>query len=245
MNIYYKIIRAISCLLIQKKIKITRTAPLISYTFDDAPNSAFTNGKNILKKYGYNGTYYISLGLLDKNRPDGGYFDVNHLREVVQDGGELACHTFNHIHLYHSSKEEILLDLKKNDQSINEIIPGYVFKNFSYPYGEQNIHSKIIIRKKFKSARSIKGGINTGSTDLNNLKSQALGNGDSLEKIYHIIDETIRTNGWLIFFTHDIQSDPSEWGCSPEYFEAVVKYCFEKGIETKTIAEVLKNVPLR
>ncbi|MBA3706807.1 MAG: polysaccharide deacetylase family protein, partial [Bacteroidetes bacterium] len=95
MSIYFKIKRAIACLLIQQKNKLDLSEPIVSFTFDDVENSAFTNGASILKKYGYHGTYYISLGLSYKNESRNGIFDSDLLEGIVNDGGELACHTYS------------------------------------------------------------------------------------------------------------------------------------------------------
>ena len=242
MGIYSKIKRAIACLLIQKKIAINLSEPIISFTFDDVPNSALINGEDILSKYGYQGTYYISLGLMDKTTPNGGYCDPVYLNKIIKNGGELACHTFNHIRLYSSSKEQILLDLEKNKKKIDEIIPGYSFSNFSYPYGEQTMTSKIIIRDKYKSARSIKSGINSGAIDLNNLKAVMLTDDVKPEDIFAMIEKTIKSNGWLIFFTHNVETPVLPYGCSPNYFETITKYCFEKKINVLTIEKAVNKI---
>lgn len=239
MRIYKRLSRALACLIIRKRKKLNLTEPVITFTFDDVPDSGFINGKAILKKYGYQGTYYIALGLLDKSREDGDYFDPAYLKEVVDDGGELACHTFNHIHLYTSNKKEIAADLAKNQEKLNELVPGYTFSNFSYPYGEQSFVSKIIIRDRYTSARGVMNGINSNPVDLNNLKSFEIDNSIKLEDMYSLIDRTIASKGWLIFFAHDVEENFSPWGCPPEYLESIVKYCYDKKVKVLTVEKVL------
>jgi peptidoglycan/xylan/chitin deacetylase (PgdA/CDA1 family) len=241
-NVYYKIQRAISNILITKKRALNLPEAVITFTFDDIPNSAFTNGRRILNQYGYKGTYYVALGLTDKNREGGSYFDPACLKQIVDDGGELGCHTYNHIHLYTSGKKQIIDDLDANQKKINEYVPGYKFKNFSYPYGEQNFISKLITRKRYKSARSVKHGINTNITDLNNLKAVGLEEVLKLEEVYNEIEQAIKLKGWLILFAHDIEPSHSLWGCTPEYFERVVKYCSDRKVKVLTVEKVLENI---
>ncbi len=239
---YNKIKKVLSSL-IHKKVYLDLPEAVISFTFDDAPNSAFTNGAQILKKYGYNGTYYISLGLLDHNRPEGVYFDTRHLNRIIADGGELACHTFNHIHFYNSKKKQIINDFKKNQKKITEFIPGHIFTNFSYPYGEKTIVSKKLIRNTYKSARSSQRGINFNYTDLSDLKAVNLENYSlNLDEIVAIIEKAIKNKGWLIFYTHNVEMEPSNGGCTLEYFESVVKYCYEKKIKVLTVENLLKTI---
>jgi peptidoglycan/xylan/chitin deacetylase (PgdA/CDA1 family) len=242
MSIYLKIKRAVACLLIKDIQTLNLSEPLISFSFDDAPDSAFVTGKSTLQKYGYQGTYYISLGLKQEGNPHQSYFDTTHLKKVVSDGGDLACHTYNHIHLYTSEKNKILLDLDQNQKKVREFVPGYTFSNFSYPYGEQTISAKMVIRKKFRSARSVKAGINNNPIDLNNLKALQLEKNLPVENVYALIDQAVAENGWLIFYTHDIQENCSPWGCTPQYFEKVVKYCFEKKLNVQTIEKGLDKL---
>lgn len=36
------------------------------------------------------------------------------------------------------------------------------------------------------------------------------------EGIDRAFDETLDKNGWLIFYSHDVETTPSPYGCSPE-----------------------------
>ncbi len=245
MNLYFKIKRAIACFLIQEKIKTKLDEPLISFSFDDAPNSAFVAGRSILNKYGYKATYYISLGIREQDNPQKGYFETAHLKEVIAEGGELACHTYSHIHFYTSSIKSLQNDLEENQRKLNEILPEYRFSNFSYPYGEQTISGKVLVRSKFRSARSVKAGINSNPVDLNNLRALQLEKSLTLEKAFEYIDQTIAQKGWLIFYSHDIQDDCSSWGCTPSFFEQVVKYCSDRKLNVRTIDQGLDLLKVR
>jgi peptidoglycan/xylan/chitin deacetylase (PgdA/CDA1 family) len=241
MRFYYKIKRALACLLIREEREIDLSEAVISFSFDDAPDSAFTEGRTILKKYGYSATYYISLGLSKLEKSEASYFDTSHLKNVVQDGGELACHTYDHIHFYTSGKKQVLQTLEQNQEAIDKLIPGYRFRNFSYPYGEQTFFSKKLIRSRFNSGRSVISGINTNPVDLNNLKATQLDAELVPEMVFAMIDQTIERKGWLIFYTHDVAEPCSQWGCMPSYFEQVVKYCAEKKVKVMTVEKVLKT----
>lgn len=237
MNLYYKIKRYIACRIINKKIPINLSQALITFSFDDVPNSAITNGARILKQFGYNGTYYISLGLRDKTNTRQPYFDHSQLQQIVDDGGELACHTFDHIQLYKSDKNKIVSDLEKNQLQMEALIPGYKFHNFSYPYGQQTFLSKLIVKKRYRSARGVNAGMHIKHADINNLKAVELQGSLELKKAFSLIDEAIQNNAWLILYTHDVEANPTICGCSPDYFEAVVKYCFDKKVKVVTIDE--------
>lgn len=241
MNLYYKIKRVLACRIINKKVPLNLSQALITFSFDDIPNSAVTNGARILKKYGFKGTYYVSLGLRNENNTNT-HFDHSYLQQIVDGGGELACHTFEHIQLYKSGRNKIITDLEKNQRQIETLIPGYKFRNFSYPYGQQTFLSKLIVKKRYTSARGVKAGMHIKYADLNNLKAIELQDNLELEKIYSLIDEAIQNNAWLILYTHDVEINHSRGGCSPAYFESIVKYCFDKKVEVLTIDEAINKI---
>jgi hypothetical protein len=50
---------------------------------------------------------------------------------------------------------------------------------------------------------------------------------NSLAPIRSVIDQACVANGWLIFVTHDISDHPTPFGCTPQFFEDIVKYAVE------------------
>ncbi len=225
-----------------KTAKIKLNEPVISFTFDDAPASAFENGGAVLSKYGFAGTYYIALSFLD-NKTSEVCFTGKHLERCLDAGNELACHTFSHINFYKTDEKTIEEDLDKNSEELKKLFPGRRFKNFAYPLGEQTLVGKKLVRDRFRSARGIAPGINRGRTDLNSLKAiQLYEDRNALDYIYQQIAEVKRSNGWLIFYTHDVRRNYSAYGCSQHYFEAVVKKCYETKIKVMTVNQVLDAV---
>jgi hypothetical protein len=99
-----------------------------------------------------------------------------------------------------------------------------------------------IIKNKFKSGRSIYKGINNNKVDLNCLKSVRIYESIVPDEIIAMIELAIRLNGWIIFYTHDVEQNPSKEGCSPGYFEAVVRYCFEKKLKVLPVNRVLEII---
>jgi len=242
MNLFYKIKRVFANQLIQKRIPVNLSHPIISFCFDDIPNSAITNGSRILNKYGYAGTYYVCMNLSDNNDSNKPYFDHSLLKQLVANGEEIACHTADHIPLYNTGRQRLLRNLKKNQQQINELIPGYKFKNFSYPRGEQTFRSKYILKKIYQSARGVKAGMHIKDMDIYNLHANELRDYLPLKEVLSMIDKAIEHNAWLIFYTHDVEKNPTDFGCSPEYFEAVISYCAEKKLEVHTIDKAISKI---
>lgn len=212
----------------------------VSFTFDDAPKSAFTLVQNILNAHQIKGTYYVSLSFLDTFSENKNLYDKEDLLSCRLNGHELACHTFGHVH-FNKIKDQstVETEILKNTQALKKVGIDATLQNFAYPYGEQTLIAKKIVSQYFNTCRGINQGINSGMIDANNLKAIKLYEQVySLDKIYAILEELAKNGGWLIFYTHDVQPDYSKFGCSVEYLEKVINKCVELGVMIKPVNEV-------
>ncbi|HTV54138.1 MAG TPA: hypothetical protein VMI06_04405, partial [Terriglobia bacterium] len=84
---------------------------------------------------------------------------------------------------------------------------------------------------------------NSGIADLNQLSAYFLEKaGSNFELVKALIDKNREARGWLIFATHDISSAPSPFGCTPEFFEGVVRYAIDSGAQILPVAAALNVV---
>ena len=225
-----------------KKTYVKLDRPVISFTFDDAPVSAFLNGGSILSKFGVGGTYYIALSLMNGPDPET-RFTTEHLKKALAQHNELGCHTYSHMDLSKTLSSIGIADIQKNQEVATALVPGLELKNFSYPFGAQTLPMKKFASTQFRSARGIEEGINVDTVDLCNLKTVKLYEGKhTLDYIFEKISEAERTNGWLIFYTHDVEDKFTDWGCSPRYFESVVHECLKRGIRVATVNDALNLI---
>ena len=228
-----------------KKVDIKLPKPVITFTFDDAPISAFLNGGNILAKFGFGGTFYISLSLMNGPDPET-RFTLTHLRNATTQHHELGCHTYGHTDLSKTTAARGIADIELNQKKLQTLLPGAEFRNFSYPFGSETRPVKKYASTRFRSARGIEEGINLDGTDMCNLRTVKLYEAKyPLDYIFEKISEVEKNKGWLIFYTHDVQEKYTDWGCSPAYFEAVVHECAKRGITVATINESLNLIENR
>ena len=236
------ILRKRTAHLLHKKPIQVKNQKIISFTFDDVFDSSFQQGGNILKKYNAKGTFYLSMSFM-KGLGEKTLFTENALRESVKDGHEMGGHTFGHLSAFKVSKEELLKDMEKNEKKFKDLNLGIHFENFAYPYGDQVPMVKSSMGEAYQSNRGITEGVNNNLVDLNNLKAVRLFEKEySIEHINKILEDFNKTGGWLIFYTHEVEENYSQWGCSPKYFEEVVKRTTELNIPIKTIKEALKII---
>jgi peptidoglycan/xylan/chitin deacetylase (PgdA/CDA1 family) len=213
--------------------------PVVSFSFDDFPRSAYTVGGSILRRCGGLGTYYVTPGLMSKTNELGKQFELNDLRALIEDGHELASHTRSHLSSRQVAFEEFQDDTQKGREAIAEIVGEKDSGNFAYPFGCVTVEAKRKLGPQMVSCRGTIGGINGPEIDLNLLRANRLYGGiNRLEQVRKLIQTNEREKGWLIFYTHDVSESPSAYGCTPMLLEASVSYAAQRA-RIMTVAAVL------
>ncbi len=216
---------------------------MISFTFDDFPRTALNVGGEILKRFDLSGTYYTALGLLGKDSPSGQLFFAEDLKTALEQGHELGCHTYSHCHSWQTETKDFEESINRNRAALKEFVPGSEFESFSYPISEPRPLTKRATAKYFRCCRAGGQTYNAGRTDLNQLSAYFLekvkGN---IQPIKDLIEENKKLRGWIIFATHDISSQPSPYGCTPEFFEEVVKYAVGSGAQILPVVQALRKI---
>jgi peptidoglycan/xylan/chitin deacetylase (PgdA/CDA1 family) len=228
------------CSFHRRSVALGDCGPIVSFCFDDFPRSAYTVGGSILKRFGARGTFYLSMGLMNGWEEPSERVTVDDLRSLVEDGHELATHTFSHVSPRALPLAKFRQDVRKGQEAIRQIglAPS---ANFAYPFGEVTLAAKGALAAELASCRSIYGGVNGALVDLNLLLANSL-YGDTervaaAERL--ILENQDRRRGWLIFYTHDVRTAPSSFGCTPRLLESAVSYSMQRGSRILTVAEVL------
>lgn len=229
--------------LFRKLQSINLERPIISFSFDDFPRTALLAGGKILRRYGVCGTYYTALGLIGGDSPSGPIFVADDLKRVLNDGHELGCHTFSHCHSWETQPRAFEQSILENRRALSELIPSYHFQSFSYPISSPRPFSKRAAAKYFLSSRGGGQKFNSGTADLNQLSAYFLEKaGGNLELPKVLIDQNREAKGWIVFATHDVAPQPSIYGCTPEFFEEVVRYSVESGAQILPVTEALDAI---
>jgi peptidoglycan/xylan/chitin deacetylase (PgdA/CDA1 family) len=217
--------------------------PLISFTFDDFPRSALFTGGALLEQYGVAGTYYASLGLMEKVAPTGEIFHRSDLAILLDQGHELGCHTFAHCHAYDTSADEFEHSILENRHALHRVAPEARFETMSYPISCPRPGTKRRCAKYFSACRAGGQTLNAGTIDLNHLSAFFIEQSrDNPDAITRIIDETCRARGWLILATHDVCDDPTPYGCKPKLFESILRYAARSSASVVPMREALRHL---
>jgi len=238
-------IRTVTDLFFKRPFKVITTVPFISFTFDDFPRTALYAGGSILMKHGLRATYYASLGLMGKENATGEIFTRDDLKELFAQGHELGCHTFAHCHSWNTRPRAFEDSIKKNMLVLDELVPGAVFRSFSYPIIGPRPDSKRRASRYFRCCRGGGQTYNIGTIDLNFLKAYFLEKTHNNSRLVReIIDRNGQDRGWLIFATHDISETHTKYGCNPSFFEDTVKYALASGATILPVTEALDAIAL-
>lgn len=158
--------RTLSTVLARRLVKMQNAMPLISFTFDDFPLSALEIGGRILCSYGVRGSYYVSLGLLDRDEPTGHICSSADLTEVIAQGHELGCHTFGHADAWESDPGSFEESIWANRLRLTEILPDANFTTMSYPINTPQPDTKRRSGRHFAGCRGGGQSFNVREMDI-------------------------------------------------------------------------------
>ena len=192
---------------------------------------------------------------MGKPSPLGPMFRVEDLKELVDQGHELGCHTFGHCHSWNTPPDVYERAIIENQRALTEVLPNASFQTFSYPFSAPRLAVKQVASRHFLCCRG--GGLRAGryilrhaaggqtfnswTTDLNCLCAFFLEKSrDNPDAVKSLIDQNARARGWLIFATHDVQAAPSPYGCTPGFFEQVVQWALGSGAQVLPVLEALQ-----
>ena len=212
--------------------------PTISFTFDDVPDSALAFGHPIMRSAGIVGTWYIATALLGQPSPVGMVASAQGVADLHAAGHEIGNHTCHHLNASHVPAAIYAEDIRHNRAELSRLLPGAALRSFSYPYGAVTAPAKRVAMAQATTCRGIIGGIVRSRVDLallpaNKLYSRSV----PLASVERLI-ESVRRGGWAILYTHDVTPEPSAWGCTPDYFAAVVAAVARAGLAVRTIGDV-------
>lgn len=224
-----------------KKLTMRNTRPLVSFTFDDAAATACTIGAGLLEQIHARGTFYISGEKCGKPSPTGRLATVEQLKALHANGHEIACHTFSHMPVVGISRQALASDLDRNRLFLQSILGDSPISNFAYPYGDISFATKRYLARRYDSCRALTPGVNADVADLSVLKSNALEQASvGRQDVSHLITETVRRNGWLLFATHDVDDAPTRYGVRPDLLAFAMRSALAAGCRLVTVAQALR-----
>lgn len=226
------------------RTRIEPTRPIVSFSFDDAPLSAWHAGAPMLEDAGWRGTFYLAGGLVAGAMPEFDIMPAEGCADLTARGHELGCHTYAHPKLSTLSEAALGADLDRNGRFLKELDGRAARRNFAVPYTMMAPFRQPMLRARFRTSRGGWPRVNRGPTDLHCLSSVEL-HQDTFDPgwLAGFLDDLARAPGWLIFFTHYVEDDPrGGFGVTPRQFGAVVDEVARRGFDVLTVDAALDRM---
>lgn len=218
---------------------------VFSLSFDDIPETAWTEAGPILAEHGVKATYYVCGGLESGRNLDLPQFTTDHLQALHAAGHEVGCHTYSHLSALRASPADYDADLERNAAWVAERLDGHRMTTFAWPYGDVAYGVKAVVADRFDLGRGVRDGVNVGSADRAVMQAIGLESrrlpGYDLEAL---MAETIEQRGWLIAYGHDVMDGPTPYGCTPDDLDRVIRLAKAAGLEVLPVAKALEQMAL-
>lgn len=214
-----------------------------SISFDDIPASAARIGAPILETAGVRGTFYMCGG------HTGGAFegriqhDADDIRRLHEAGHEIACHSFGHPNVARIDDADREADRVRNADFVRRTLGDVQLSSFAYPYGAISPGAKRYYGSRFLTCRGVRWGLNAGIADFSDLRAVAIERRlHDRVRLREMIGKAVETQAWIIFFTHDVETDPSPWGCTPGDMEDVLVALADAGVAVRPVKAAAAEV---
>jgi len=214
----------------------------VSFSFDDFPKSSAIAGAKALEDQNLRATYYACAGQMGTSNHFGQLFERKDLLRLSHAGHEIGCHTKNHIDCAASSLSAVQRDVIENQEQLSRM--GIAASNaFAFPFGDVSFTAKNALAGRYATLRGVQPGINCSGSDSNQLHAVPLEGGESdMGYASSFLDKLRYKPGWLIFFTHDVRENYSNWGCSPLALQKVIKSAKNANFTIGTVSEVYRKI---
>jgi len=212
---------------------------VISFSFDDCPKSAFTNGLPLLEAQGWRATVYVACGLCETTNHLGLHVSEADIVEAHNRGHEIADHTYSHLSANDVDINAYMADIERNQLALQKLgIPHS--QHFAYPYGHVTPPLKKALRTKFETLRGVVTAPTT-TQDANLLWATRVYS-DTIEHALEKIAAAKETPQWLHLYTHDVRETPSKFGCTPNEFQSIINAVKESGISVMTVDNAYRAI---
>ena len=225
-------------LLNQRDKTIACDGGIVSFTFDDFPESA-TAGARLLESRNWRGTFYMSTALAGEDSPVGKIGTVDSALKLHAAGHEIGNHTHSHLRCNGAKNAVLRADLTASSAALKPVDGN---RSFAFPFGAYDASALNVLSGRFDTLRTVQNGVNAQRTDMNTLKANPIYRNTSMASVEALLEEVRAKNGWLIFYTHDVCDQPSEFGCTPEQFDQVLALVAARRLPVKTVSEVFASL---
>ena len=139
--------------------------PMVSFSFDDAPESAALIGAGLLEERALRGTYFITAGLAGEEGPRGRNATMTQVQRRAKAGHEVAGHTYSHLDCGQADGAAADAEAERNREAFAKAGLSEP-ATFAYPYGDVSVPAKRTLSQRFALLRGLHHGLIDAGADL-------------------------------------------------------------------------------
>lgn len=241
------------CLFTLMRGEVVAQAGVVTFTYDDASLTQYTNAFRIMQEYSLPGTLFVISGGVDAGTVGSEPFHMtwDNVREMSAAGWEIGAHTHSvpHPDLTTLDDKQLSSELSFSKRRITQEL-GTVPTVFASPFGEFDARVIAEIKDHYTFHVRAWGG-NNGFNSLTAEDVYALGRTEvrSTDTASYICDAIARAGSerlWLILMMHQVVThDPEEYQVSVQTFTDIIgctRMLRDQGIiQVQTIEDTLNQ----
>ncbi len=219
---------------------------ILTFTFDDAPVTQYTNAVPILAKYNFSATTYVPtdfIGNID------GKLNLEQLKEMEYTyGWDVSAHSLSHFDLARKGFDtRIENEIVKSKQFLIDNGFSKGVEHFAYPFGTFDYdYTMELVKEHYKSSRGVRGNIETlPPADDYRLRVFYVFNHTNPDHVLNRVDQAIENGDWIILVNHgivDSNADLLHGKYLKSKFEKIVDGVYNSGIKVMTVSEVYEQI---
>ena len=210
--------------------------PMISFAFDDAPQSAFVAGAEVLERRGARGAYFVCAGTAGQTGFVGRLGGAEDVLRVQAAGHEIGCHTHSHLDCGRADARSAATDMDRNAEAYEAWGVPHP-RSFAYPYGDVGPGAKRVAADRFALSRALHPGLIEAGTDLAQAPAVGVEGEDGEARARVWMGRARARSAWLILFTHGVGPTVTPYGCTVAALERLVDEAVAGGFEIVTVAQ--------
>jgi len=209
---------------------------LVTFWFDDAWLSQYTEGFPILEYYGYTAALAVPTQLVGFDA----YMNWYQVRRLAHGGWEVVSHSRTHDCSHVEGPFSETVDEILGGKSDLLDYGGIVSDIYVAPCGRTSGEADVLVKQYFKAQRLVEWGLN--GLPLNEpyaIKTIEVGRETTLEDVGEWVAEAEITRSWLILMFHQIDYSDSPHGTTPEMLGEIVAKISKSGLQVVLPTQVL------
>ena len=219
--------------------------PIVTITFDDGWESAYSIGLPVMQQYGITSTQYILAGEFDNMT----HLSETQVKSFQKYGHEIASHTISHPNLTTLNAEQLYQEVVESKKML-EAKFGTI-RDFASPLGAHNDTTTNLVRQHYRSQRNTAADPQTvGDEDVNtrenfqryDIIAYTVRRDTTVNDINRLVDYAIKRKAWVVLTYHQLVDDGSEFAVTQSDFESQMKALFKKPIRSVPMGAVLDAI---